>query len=258
MKNCSFTFGMTFSPLGDAVLKVIHLVKQYPSRRAVDNISFEVNPGEIFGLIGPNGAGKTTTLRIIATIIKPTSGSVEVCGKDVQKDGDEVRRVISYLPDEAGAYPNQSGEEYLRFMASFYFKGDDEIKTAVLEAKSISGLAERLKEKTSSYSKGMTRRLLLARTLMVNPRLAILDEPTSGLDVFHAMHLRNIIKNYSKEKGAAMLLSSHNMLEVEHLCDRVALINEGRIMEMDRPGTLLSKYSAANLEEAFMRAIGYA
>ena len=249
---------MSFPLSGRALLKVSRLVKQYPSRRAVDDISFEVNEGEIFGLIGPNGAGKTTTLRMIATIIKPTSGSIEVCGKDVQREGDEVRRVISYLPDEAGAYPNLSGKEYLRFMASFYFRDGSDVKAAMDDAEGISGLGERLKEKTSTYSKGMTRRLLLARTLMVRPRLAILDEPTSGLDVFHAMHLRNIIKRYAKERKTAILLSSHNMLEVEHLCDRVALINEGRIIEMDSPGVLLSKYASANLEEAFMRAIGYA
>jgi ABC-2 type transport system ATP-binding protein len=258
MKNPSLWIDMSFPASGDALLRVTQLVKQYPGRRAVDDISFDVDEAEIFGLIGPNGAGKTTTLRIIATIIKPTSGSITVCGKDVQKEGDEVRRVISYLPDEAGAYPNLSGEEYLRFMASFYFGGGNDVKAAFIDAEGISGLGERLKEKTSTYSKGMTRRLLLARTLMVKPRLAILDEPTSGLDVFHAMHLRTIIKRYAKERRTAILLSSHNMLEVEHLCDRVALINEGKIIEMNRPDVLLSKYSAANLEEAFMRVIGYA
>jgi ABC-2 type transport system ATP-binding protein len=249
---------MSFPPPEYALLRVSKLVKQYQSRRAVDDISFEVGEGEIFGLIGPNGAGKTTTLRMIATIIKPTSGNIEVCGKDVQSQGDQVRKMISYLPDEAGAYPNLSGEEYLMFMASFYFREGDEVKAAMGDARDISGLGERLKEKTSSYSKGMTRRLLLARTLMIKPRLAILDEPTSGLDVFHAMHLRNIIKRYAKERQTAILLSSHNMLEVEHLCDRVALINGGRIIEMDRPDTLLSKYAAQNLEEAFMKVIGYA
>lgn len=249
---------MSFPISSNIILRVEGLVKQYPRRRAVDGISFEVREGEIFGLIGPNGAGKTTTLRMISTVIKPTSGVIEVCGSDIKKEGDEVRRLISYLPDEAGAYPNLSGEEYLRFMASFYFKNKEGVKAAVDEAARISGLGERLKDKTSTYSKGMTRRLLLARTLMVNPRLAILDEPTSGLDVFHAMHLRNIIRRYAREKGTAILLSSHNMLEVEHLCDRVALINDGRIIEADGPGTLLSKYGVANLEEVFMRVVGYA
>ncbi|NHV60418.1 MAG: ABC transporter ATP-binding protein [Candidatus Verstraetearchaeota archaeon] len=240
------------------VVVVRDLVKQYPGRRALDGITFEVEEGEIFGLIGPNGAGKTTTLRILATIIKPTSGHVEICGKDVLREGNEVRRLISYLPEEAGAYSNLSGLEYLRFMASFYYDTDEKIRCAIEDATAISGLGDRLKEKTSNYSKGMRRRLLLARTLMVKPRLAILDEPTSGLDVTHAYHLRRVIKSYSKEHGTTVLISSHNMLEVEYLCDRVALIDQGKIVETGSPEYLKSKYSAANLEDTFMKVVGFA
>jgi ABC-2 type transport system ATP-binding protein len=240
------------------VVVIKDLVKEYPGRRALDGVSFEIDGGEIFGLIGPNGAGKTTALRILGTIIKPTSGTAEICGRDVVKEDDEVRKLISYLPDEAGAYPNLSGREYLRFMASFYYSKQDEIMKAVADGEKISGLGARLREKTSTYSKGMRRRLLLARTLMIKPRLAILDEPTSGLDVTHAMYLRSVIRSYAKEFGVAILLSSHNMLEVEHLCDRVAFINEGRVMETGSPASLLSKYSAPNLEDAFMRVVGIA
>ncbi|MBC7112891.1 MAG: ABC transporter ATP-binding protein [Candidatus Methanomethyliales bacterium] len=240
------------------VIVVRDLVKQYPGRRALDGITFEVEEGEIFGLIGPNGAGKTTTLRILATIIKPTSGYVEICGKDVLREGNEVRKIISYLPEEAGAYSNLSGLEYLRFMASFYYDDDEKIKCAIEDAIAISGLGDRLKEKTSNYSKGMRRRLLLARTLMVKPRLAILDEPTSGLDVTHAYHLRRVIKSYSKDHGTTVLISSHNMLEVEYLCDRVALIDQGKIIETGSPEYLKSKYSAVNLEETFMKVVGFA
>jgi ABC-2 type transport system ATP-binding protein len=240
------------------VVVIKDLVKEYPGRRALDGVSFEIDGGEIFGLIGPNGAGKTTALRILGTIIKPTSGTAEICGMDVVKEDDEVRKLISYLPDEAGAYPNLSGREYLRFMASFYYSKQDEIMKAVADGEKISGLGDRLREKTSTYSKGMRRRLLLARTLMIKPRLAILDEPTSGLDVTHAMYLRSVIRSYAKEFGVAILLSSHNMLEVEHLCDRVAFINEGRVMETGSPASLLSKYSAPNLEDAFMRVVGIA
>lgn len=240
------------------VVVIKDLVKEYPGRRALDSVSFEIDGGEIFGLIGPNGAGKTTALRILGTIIKPTSGTAEICGRDVVKEDDEVRKLISYLPDEAGAYPNLSGREYLRFMASFYYSKQDEIMKAVADGEKISGLGDRLREKTSTYSKGMRRRLLLARTLMIKPRLAILDEPTSGLDVTHAMYLRSVMRSYAKEFGVAILLSSHNMLEVEHLCDRVAFINEGRVMETGSPASLLSKYSAPNLEDAFMRVVGIA
>ncbi|MEM2880565.1 MAG: ABC transporter ATP-binding protein [Candidatus Methanomethylicaceae archaeon] len=240
------------------VIVVRDLVKEYPGRRALDGITFEVEEGEVFGLIGPNGAGKTTTLRILATIIKPTSGYVEVCGKDVLKEDMEVRRLISYLPEEAGAYSNLSGLEYLRFMASFYYNDEKSVKSAIERAIAISGLGERLKEKTSNYSKGMRRRLLLARTLMVRPKLAILDEPTSGLDVTHAYHLRRVIKSYSKDYGITVLISSHNMLEVEYLCDRVALIDQGRIIETGSPDELKSKYSTVNLEDTFMKVVGFA
>ncbi|MGQ9759899.1 MAG: ABC transporter ATP-binding protein [Candidatus Methanomethylicaceae archaeon] len=233
------------------------LVKEYSGRRALDGVTFQVERGEVFGLIGPNGAGKTTALRILATIIKPTRGYVEVCGKDVLKEGGEVRKLISYLPEEAGTYSNLSGYEYLRLMASFYYSNGNEIKAVIEEGEAISGLQDRLRDKTSTYSKGMRRRLLLARALMVRPKVAILDEPTSGLDVTHAYHLRRVIKSYSKEHKTTVIISSHNMLEVEYLCDRVALINEGRILESGNPEFLKNKYSVVNLEETFMKAVGF-
>lgn len=241
-----------------AVIIINNLVKEYAGRRAVDNISLEVDEGEIFGLIGPNGAGKTTTLRILATIIKPTSGTAVIYGKDVVKEDAEIRKIISYLPDEAGAYPNLSGYEYLKLMASFYYEGKEDIKNVVDEGERISGLGERLKEKSSTYSKGMKRRLQLARTLMIRPKLAILDEPTSGLDVTHAYHLRNVISEYAHKNRTTVLLSSHNMLEVEHLCNRVAFINEGRVIESGQPADLKLKYSSPNLEEAFMKVVNIA
>lgn len=234
------------------------LVKEFSKRRAVDGLSLEVDEGEVFGLIGPNGAGKTTTLRVIATIIKPTSGQVTVCGKDVVRESAEVRRLISYLPEEAGAYQNLTGLEYLRFMASFYYESEEDVEAAVEEGMRIAALGERLKDKSSTYSKGMKRRLQLARALMVKPRLAILDEPTSGLDVTHAFQLRRIIKEYAEKNRITVLLSSHNMLEVEKMCDRVAFINAGRVVEVGQPSELVSKYRADTLEEAFMKVVGFA
>ena len=237
------------------IVVIRDLVKEYSGSRALDGISLEINEGEIFGLIGPNGAGKTTALRILSTIIKPTSGYAEVCRRDIVKEERAARKRISYLPEEAGAYPNLSGYEYLRFMVSFYYGNGGEIKAVLAEGEKISSLGDRMRDKTSTYSKGMRRRLLLARTLMVRPRLAILDEPTSGLDVTHAFHLRSVIKSYSKEHNMTVLLSSHNMLEVECLCDRVAFINEGRIVEVGSPSDLKSRHGAANLEEAFVKVV---
>jgi len=230
------------------------LVKNFGKIRALTGLSFQVEQREIYGLIGPNGAGKTTALRIMATLIKPTSGSAEVFGFDVEKQASEIRKIISYLPEEAGAYRNLSGREYLEFMARFYAGNKATAQVMVEEAAEISGLEERLKDKVKTYSKGMNRRLLIARALMIKPKLAILDEPTGGLDVVHAFHVRRIIQNYVEKQGVTVLLSSHNMLEVEFLCNRVALINEGKILGEGSPQKLKSSYNAQNLEEVFMEA----
>ena len=234
------------------------LVKQFGNIRALDGVSFFIKQGEIFGLIGPNGAGKTTTLRTISTLILPTSGSVEIFGLDALSQPAEVRKIISYLPEEAGAYPNLSGNEYLEFMAKFNTKNQKELHETIEEAARISGLGERLKDKTKTYSKGMKRRLLVARALMTRPKLAVLDEPASGLDVLHAYHVREIIKTYVKQHSGTVLLSSHNMLEVEYLCDRVALVNKGKIVVEGKSDELKKKYQSQNLEEVFAKVVGYA
>jgi len=236
-------------------IEASNVTKIFGEIRALDGLSFNVKSGEIFGLIGPNGAGKTTTLRIVSTLLLPTSGTVKVFGFDVVKNAAEVRKIISYLPEEAGAYRYLSGLEYLEFMAKFHTKDKYEAREMVNEAAEISGLGERLKDKTKAYSKGMKRRLLVARALMVKPKLAILDEPTSGLDVIHAYHVRDIIKKYVQEHGVTVLLSSHNMLEVEHLCDRVALVNKGKVVAEGEPQELKEKFEGENLEEVFAKVV---
>jgi ABC-2 type transport system ATP-binding protein len=234
------------------------LVKQFGNIRALDDLSFKIKPGEIYGLIGPNGAGKTTTLRMICTLILPTSGSVSIFGLDTVTQANEVRKVISYLPEEAGAYPNLSGMEYLEFMAKFYQKEGRTLKDVIDEATEISGLGDRLKDKAKTYSKGMKRRLLVARALMTHPKLAVLDEPASGLDVLHAYHVREIVKRYVKDYGITVILSSHNMLEVEYLCNRVALVHKGKIVVEGEPKELKVRYNSENLEEVFAKVVGYA
>ena len=239
------------------VVEAEGLVKDFGEVRALDGLSFQVKNGEIYGLIGPNGAGKTTALRIVSTLLKPTSGFVKVLGRDVVDEASEIRRLISYLPEEAGAYKNLSGYEYLEFMAKFTTDNKETVKETVEVAAKISGLEERLKDKVKTYSKGMKRRLLVARALMTKPKLAVLDEPTSGLDVLHSVHVRGIIKQYVEKQGVTVLLSSHNMLEVEHLCDRVALINKGKIVAEGSPAELKKKANASNLEEVFAKVVGF-
>jgi len=242
----------------NAVIEAKGIVKVFGSIKALDNLTFKVHPSEIYGLIGPNGAGKTTALRIVSTLILPTSGSVRVFGQDVVSEASEVRKLITYLPEDAGAYKNLSGYEYLQFMGRFNSQNRENLNVMVEDAAKISGLGERLRDKVKTYSKGMKRRLLVARALMNKPKLAALDEPTSGLDVLHAYHVRGIIKQYAKDYGVTVLLSSHNMLEVEHLCDRVALVNKGRIVAEGTPTELKTKYNVTNLEEVFVEVAGLA
>lgn len=236
-----------------SALEVKSFKKSYGNVEAVRGISFTVKEGEIFGLIGPNGAGKTTTIRTIATLIQINEGEISVFGMDVGKEPAKVRQIISYLPEDAGAYKDHKGDDYLKFIAGFFADGSE--REAMIEkGRQIANLDAKLKNKISTYSKGMIRRLLVARALMVQPKLAILDEPTSGLDVINATQIRKIIKE-TKNTGSAVLLSSHNMLEVEFLCDRIALINNGKIIETGTPKELKEKYNAANIEEVFMGVI---
>lgn len=239
-------------------VEVENLVKVFGNIRALDGLGFKIQAGEIYGLIGPNGAGKTTSLRIVSTLILPTSGFAKVYGHDVVNEASKVRELIAYLPEDAGAYKNLSGAEYLRFMARFGAEGKEALDGVVRSAEEISGLGERLRDKVKTYSKGMKRRLLVARALMTKPKLAVLDEPTSGLDVLHSFHVREIIKQYVKKHGVTVLLSSHNMLEVEYLCERVALVNRGKIVAEGSPEKLKTLNSVKNLEEVFAKVVGLA
>ncbi|AFL66319.1 ABC transporter ATP-binding protein [Desulfurococcus amylolyticus] len=219
---------------------------------AVKGVSFTVKPGEIYGLIGPNGSGKTTTLRIIAGIVKPSRGTVKVYGLDPYRDFDKTRGLISYLPEEASTYPLLTGLEHLYFYARLY--GGD-VKSIVEYGVKITGLGDRLNEETIGYSHGMKRRLLLGIVLMRRPKIAILDEPTSGLDVHASVSIRRMIKQYVVETGASVLLSSHNMLEIEYLCDRVGLIFKGKIVAEGEPRKLIEEYDAANMEDVFTKIV---
>ncbi len=233
------------------VVKDFH--KSYGKHVGVDGISFTVKHGEVFGLIGPNGAGKTTTLRVLSTLLSVSSGDMLVYGRSVVDEPKEVRKIISYLPEDAGAYKHLSGRQYLEFISKFFTTGDDR-ERMVERGMAIADLGERIDSKVDTYSKGMTRRLLIARAIMTRPKFAILDEVTSGLDVINAAEIRNIIKDMARE-GVTILLSSHNMFEVEYLCDRLALIDEGRIVAEGTPEELKRRYGAANIEEVFTRAV---
>lgn len=238
------------------VLEVTELSKKYPKKEnfAVDKVSFTIEQGDIFALIGPNGAGKTTTIRMISTLLSPTSGEALVDGHSIIAEPDKVRAAITYLPDEAGAYKTMTGYGYLYFMGGLFSSDEETIKKYVGKAEEICGLGDRLKDKIGSYSRGMIRKLLLARSVMTSPKLAILDEPTSGLDVINALEIRKMIKELASQ-GMSFLLSSHNMLEIEFVSTKVGIITGGKLMIVGKPAELKEKYGCANLEEVFERVV---
>ena len=221
----------------ETVLQVKGLSKQYKKGiYASHNVTFDVGKGEIFALIGPNGAGKTTTIRMISTLLQATEGDAIVAGHSILTEPDMVRKSITYLPDEAGA---DNGEQAYEF---------------VKRGCEICELGDRLNDKISNYSRGMARKLLLARAIMPLPALAILDEPTSGLDIINALEIRRMIRKLASE-GMSFLLSSHNMLEIEYVSDRVGIIAKGELLEVGKPAELIEKYGAQNLEEVFERVV---
>jgi ABC-2 type transport system ATP-binding protein len=233
-----------------AAVTVADLRKAYGDVQALRGVDFDVSTGEIFGLVGPNGAGKSTTLRIMSTLLHADGGEVSIFGADVDGEPNEARAALRYVPEEAGAYENQTGRQYLDFIAAFY----TEDTTAMVErGVDLADLGDRIDDRTSEYSKGMTRKLLLASALMTGPDLAILDEPTAGLDVRNARTVREVIKDFPGT-DRSIILSSHDMLEVEYLCDRVGLLDDGEIVGVGTPAELVDAYDVDNLENAFLEA----
>lgn len=234
-------------------LELREVRKSYGEREAVHGISLNVKEGEIFGLIGHNGAGKTTMLRMISTLLRITSGSISVFGHDVATESEEVRKIISYLPEDAGAYKDMTGRAYLEFMAAFFASGAER-DAMVARGLELADLGERIDSKVDTYSKGMMRRLLIARAIMPSPRLAIMDEVTSGLDVINAYEVREVIRSIARS-GVTVIMSSHNMFEVDMLCDRVGMIDQGNLILLGTPADLKKEYGVETLEEVFVKAV---
>lgn len=219
---------------------------------AVNGLNLTIEHGLIYALIGPNGSGKTTTLRIVATLLKPTRGTVKVYGVDVVREPLKARSLIAYLPEEAGAYRDLTGLDFIKFMLSLRFTGR-KLEEAIGEAVEISSLGEDLKRPVRTYSKGMKRILALSVVLAFRPKLLVLDEPTAGLDVERALQVRNLVKHYNRRYGITVLMSSHNMLEVEYLADKVGMIYAGKLLAEGTPEELKRKTNSANLEEVFVK-----
>lgn len=226
------------------MIKVEHLAKRYADVYAVNDISFEVHQGEIVGLLGPNGAGKTTTMRILTCYMPATSGSATVAGYDVFRESINVRKQIGYLPENVPLYPEMRVKEYLLFRAKLKKLPSRERKTKIDECIDKCRITEVQNQIIGTLSKGYRQRVGLADTLVHDPKILILDEPTIGLDPNQIRQVRQLIK----ELGAkhTILLSTHILPEVEMLCERVIIINKGKIVAMDTPANLAIQLRAGN------------
>jgi ABC-2 type transport system ATP-binding protein len=219
-------------------LIVENLTKVYDRQKAVDDISFTVNEGEIVGFLGPNGAGKSTTLKIATSLLPPTSGRVIVGGFDVVATPMAVKKITGYLPEHNPLYMDLFVHEYLHFTGKLYGMHGRPLKERVAQIIDMCGLAHEQNKKIENLSKGYRQRVGLAQALIHDPSVLILDEPTSGLDPNQLVEIRNLIKNISKNK--TVIFSTHIMQEVQALCERVVVINQGQIVANDKLKNLLS------------------
>jgi ABC-2 type transport system ATP-binding protein len=207
---------------------------------AVRGIDFEVSEGELFGLLGPNGAGKTTTIKVLVTLLIPTSGTARVLGYDVVRDAQAVRKRIGYVfGGDRGAYERLSGLDNLRYFSELYGVPPKVQRRRIPELLDLVGLTGREKERVEGYSRGMRQRLHIARGLLHDPPVVVLDEPTIGLDPVGARELRQTIKELA-QAGKTVLLTTHYMYEADALCDRIAVISRGEIVATGTPGDLKS------------------
>lgn len=221
---------------------------------AVDDISFDVRHGELFGLLGPNGAGKTTTVKMLTTLLIPTDGRARVLGHDVVKQANQIRGRIGFIfGGERGLYWRLTGIDNLRYFASLYHVEPELSRQRIPYLLDLVGLNDRGQEKVEGYSRGMKQRLHIARTLLHDPEILFLDEPTIGLDPVGARELRGVIRNLQDEKKT-ILLTTHYMFEADALCDRIGVIDEGRIIALDSPEGL--KQHVSDLSVIEMEAFG--
>lgn len=225
------------------IIEVQQLVKKYDNFTAVNAISFYVNEGEIFGLLGPNGAGKTTTLEIIETLRSKTSGSVQVCGFDLDKDPIKIKEVIGVQLQAAGYYPNLNLTQLIELFAGLYNK-----QIEALDLLNKVQLTEKAKAKYKELSGGQKQRFSIATTLINNPKVIFLDEPTTGLDPQARRNLWDLILSL-RSTGTTIVLTTHYMDEAEVLCDRVAIVDAGVISKIDTPSNLIDQLLASGFEK---------
>jgi ABC-2 type transport system ATP-binding protein len=242
-------------PLTEAAIAVEKLTKKFEDVNAVDGLDLTVDRGELFGLLGPNGAGKTTTINILCGLLEPTSGSVKVGGYDVRKEPNKVRKLIGVSPQETAVYPHLTGKENIELFANLHAMSREKMKKNVDELLEKLSLRDHAKRQAGKYSGGMMRRINLAMSLVHDPEIAFLDEPTVGMDPQSRRAVWDFIRDLKKQ-NKTVLLTTHYMEEAEELCDRVGIIDNGKLISLGSPQQLKKQFNARNLEEVFLQLTG--
>lgn len=237
-----------------SMVQVSGLSKTFGTQRAVENLSFEVHAGEVFGLLGPNGAGKTTTLRVLATLLTPSSGEARINGFDIRRDAERVRAAIGVVNGGMGLYDRLTGREVLRYFGRLYGMERAQIDARVEELDALLDLKGTLERRTGDFSTGMKQKIVIARAVLHDPPVIFFDEATSGLDVMARRSVLDFVKSYPKGPRA-VVYSTHVMSEVEELCDRVAILYEGRLIAQGTPQALTLEAGARGLEAAFFTLV---
>lgn len=223
--------------------------------RAVDDVSFQCKPGEVFGLLGPNGAGKTTTLRLLSTSLRPTSGTALINGIDVAREPEKVRSQIGFLSGNTGVYGRLSAREMVTYFGELYGMSGADIKRRVDEIFGMLDMHDFADTRNEKLSTGMKQKVSIARSVVHDPPVMVFDEPTTGLDVMSSRTIVDFI-HQCREKNKVVIFSTHIMSEAMRLCDRVAIIHKGRIYAEGTPPELLSQTGEATLEDAFIKIVG--
>jgi len=233
------------------IIEANSLTKRFGKLVAVDQVSFSVEEGEIFGFLGPNGAGKTTTINMLTTLMSPTEGSAKVGGLDVEKQDGKVREIVGLVPQDLTVDEDLTGMENMMLQARLYHVPMKEAKERITEALSLVGLTDAANRRVETYSGGMRKRLELAEGLIHYPKVLFLDEPTLGLDVQTRVVIWDYIKKLREERGITMFLTTHYMEEADVLCDRVAIIDLGKIVALDTPQNLKDSLGGDIIELEF-------
>ncbi|MBH23960.1 MAG: ABC transporter ATP-binding protein [Myxococcales bacterium] len=231
-----------------------NLVKRFGDVAAVQDVSFSVDSGEIFGLLGPNGAGKTTCLRMLATLLKPDQGEIQVCGYDVSRQTEAVRRVLGYQTGDTRLYERLTPVEFLRYFGDLHGMERGHMEERIEELVAMLGIEDYRAQLCGSLSTGQQQRVGIARALLHDPRVLILDEPTNGLDIISSQFLVEFLQR-ERERGKAILVSTHIMGEAELLCDRLGIIHQGRLLWCDRLSRLLEDTGEPTLTRGFLQII---